>query len=86
MFGYDSFEAAVKETLDCKWATATVAFIFAVGAFHFLKCCYGISRFVFRLLLPPVHFRKYGSWAVVTGATDGIGKAYCFQLAKRGPV
>jgi len=28
--------------------------------------------------------KKRGAWAVVTGATDGIGKAYCFALAKRG--
>jgi 17beta-estradiol 17-dehydrogenase / very-long-chain 3-oxoacyl-CoA reductase len=28
--------------------------------------------------------RSYGSWAVVTGATDGIGKAYAKALAKRG--
>ncbi|XP_072006062.1 very-long-chain 3-oxoacyl-CoA reductase-B-like [Engystomops pustulosus] len=28
--------------------------------------------------------KKYGGWAVVTGATDGIGKAYALQLAKRG--
>lgn len=28
--------------------------------------------------------RKYGDWAVVTGCTDGIGKAYAFQLAERG--
>ena len=25
-----------------------------------------------------------GAWAVVTGATDGIGKAYSFELASRG--
>lgn len=25
-----------------------------------------------------------GSWAVVTGATDGIGRAYCNELAKAG--
>ena len=24
----------------------------------------------------------YGQWAVITGATDGIGRAYAFQLAK----
>ncbi|XP_056425041.1 very-long-chain 3-oxoacyl-CoA reductase-B-like [Hyla sarda] len=28
--------------------------------------------------------KKYGGWAVVTGATDGIGKAYALELARRG--
>lgn len=28
--------------------------------------------------------RSYGKWAVVTGATDGIGKAYAKQLLKAG--
>ena len=25
-----------------------------------------------------------GNWALVTGSTDGIGKAYAFALAKKG--
>jgi len=28
--------------------------------------------------------RDLGEWAVVTGATDGIGKAYAFELARQG--
>uniref|UniRef100_A0A6M2CP35 Putative hydroxysteroid 17-beta dehydrogenase n=1 Tax=Rhipicephalus microplus TaxID=6941 RepID=A0A6M2CP35_RHIMP len=31
-----------------------------------------------------INFRKMGEWAVVTGASDGIGKAYCEELAARG--
>lgn len=31
-----------------------------------------------------IDFKKYGSWAVVTGASDGIGKEIAKQLAKRG--
>merc|ERR1719203_17532 len=27
---------------------------------------------------------KYGEWAVVTGATDGIGRAYAMELARNG--
>lgn len=35
-------------------------------------------------LRPGRDLRKLGDWAVVTGATDGIGKAYADALAKRG--
>ncbi|XP_039401739.1 testosterone 17-beta-dehydrogenase 3 isoform X4 [Mauremys reevesii] len=34
--------------------------------------------------LPQSFFRSMGEWAVVTGAGDGIGKAYSLELAKHG--
>ncbi|UMM22017.1 hypothetical protein L5515_003449 [Caenorhabditis briggsae] len=38
------------------------------------------------VLLSPIDLKKRAgaSWAVITGATDGIGKAYAFELARRG--
>ena len=32
----------------------------------------------------PIPFKKTGKWGVVTGATDGIGRAYANALAKAG--
>jgi 17beta-estradiol 17-dehydrogenase / very-long-chain 3-oxoacyl-CoA reductase len=46
------------------------------------------SLLVDLFVLPAVDFKKYGAkqgkWAVVTGASDGIGKEYAYQLASRG--
>jgi len=35
-------------------------------------------------LRPAKKVTKFGKWAIVTGATDGIGKAYAKALAKKG--
>lgn len=35
-------------------------------------------------LRPAKNLKKLGEWAVVTGATDGIGKAYAMAFAKKG--
>lgn len=44
-----------------------------------------IGLFVYQLLCPKrIDVKKLGQWALVTGSTDGIGKAYAFELAKRG--
>lgn len=47
--------------------------IFEIG--KFIQCCF---------LRPAKDLKKYGEWAVVTGATDGIGKAIAMELSKKG--
>lgn len=43
-----------------------------------------VSHFYKTFLRPAKNLKKLGKWAVVTGATDGIGKAYALALAKKG--
>lgn len=60
----------------------TVAYLAARVGFSFLKGIY--SSFLAASLGLGFNLKKQGEWAVVTGATDGIGKAYAFALARRG--
>jgi 17beta-estradiol 17-dehydrogenase / very-long-chain 3-oxoacyl-CoA reductase len=58
----------------------------AVGLATALVSTYGFSSFI-RIYLRPSTIDEYltdGAYAVVTGATDGIGKAIAFELAARG--
>ena len=59
------------------WTT----FFFCVGLIHALYFVYGFAIFIRRnCLLKKLDLRKRygeGSWALVTGASDGIGAEYC---------
>ena len=45
------------------------------------RLTYGIYVYFVR---PGKNLTRLGQWAAITGATDGIGKAYAFALAKKG--
>ncbi|XP_053187086.1 hydroxysteroid (20-beta) dehydrogenase 2 [Scomber japonicus] len=55
--------------------------------FHLLKLAWrswcGLREFILSKFWR-VNLRTYGQWAVVTGATSGIGKAYAIELARKG--
>ncbi|KAJ9563886.1 hypothetical protein OSB04_009046, partial [Centaurea solstitialis] len=60
-------------------------FLFLLGSLSFLKASTSILKWVYiNFFRPSKDLKKYGSWALVTGSTDGIGKAFSFELAKKG--
>ncbi|XP_040612077.1 testosterone 17-beta-dehydrogenase 3 isoform X1 [Mesocricetus auratus] len=62
----------------------------SVGLLVCLVCllkCVRLSQYLllsFWNVSPRSFLRSMGQWAVITGAGDGIGKAYSFELAKHG--
>jgi len=66
-------------------AEPAVAALALIGALGCAKLASKISSNMFKTFVrPSKNLRKLGQWAVVTGATDGIGKAYAKALAKKG--
>ncbi|KAJ7216273.1 3-ketoacyl-CoA reductase [Mycena haematopus] len=63
--------------------------LLALGAFGAGRFVYQtVSVIVQTFILPGTNLKKFGAkkgaWAVVTGASDGIGKEFALQLAGRG--
>ncbi|EFO24444.2 hypothetical protein LOAG_04043 [Loa loa] len=63
----------------------------ALGWVFLLYLLYHLATVLYNLIYPffiasPINLHKAagGDWAVVTGSTDGIGKAYAFELARHG--
>ncbi|XP_019463833.1 PREDICTED: very-long-chain 3-oxoacyl-CoA reductase-like protein At1g24470 [Lupinus angustifolius] len=61
-------------------------FVSCIGLIIALKHFISITKWIFNTFFRSEKdlITSYGSWALVTGATDGIGKAFAYQLAQRG--
>lgn len=60
------------------------ACVYLVGFYvvrYLLGCCVAVYA---HMLRGGKNLKKFGDWAVVTGATDGIGQALAFNLASKG--
>ncbi|KAL6662203.1 hypothetical protein ACP70R_000062 [Stipagrostis hirtigluma subsp. patula] len=70
------------------WPPAWFAFaaLVAVGLCAAARAAATLLAWLHRAYLRPGRdlARRYGAWAVVTGATDGIGRAVALGLARRG--
>lgn len=74
---------------DCSLLKGFLLVAFAVGTFKLTTVLLSLGSLLLQsYVLPAVNFSKYGAnkgnWAVITGASDGIGKEYALQLAKKG--
>lgn len=71
---------------DMSWLQLLLTCV--VGVVGLQRCTRAVSAvflFVWRQYLRPAKpLASFGEWAVVTGATDGIGRAYCDVLAAAG--
>ena len=63
-------------------------FLVVTCTLGFISLCSSLFNFVkwvwVMFLRPSKNLKSYGSWAIITGSTDGIGKAFAFEMASKG--
>lgn len=80
--------SSLELTLASGWQTVGAYFLLAAGSLFVASRALTFVRVILSLfVLPGKSLRSFGpkgSWAVVTGASDGLGKEFSFQLARAG--
>ncbi|MES1912047.1 MAG: hypothetical protein MHM6MM_004389 [Cercozoa sp. M6MM] len=76
----------VASTLGvCECAVEKLLFaVLLVGLVQTLRLLLPVCTSLGKYFGRSSNLRKQGEWAVITGATDGIGKAYAREMARRG--
>lgn len=74
---------------SCPLVSVVTYVSLVLGVFKLTTFLLSFFSLVYDILLaPPAKYGKYGAkkgkWAVVTGASDGLGKEYALQLAAKG--
>ena len=68
--------------------TPLAAALIALGAVFATSIIYTLTHFIASTFILPgtplTSFGPKGSWAVITGASDGIGKEFALQIARKG--
>ena len=80
---------AVMEKFHALHEMESLAPLFTVlivlGAISLLSLIHDWVRMIWSMFFRSgKNMKKFGSWAIVTGATDGIGKGMVFEFAKKG--
>ncbi|KKK13740.1 hypothetical protein ARAM_001678 [Aspergillus rambellii] len=70
------------------WQTVGASVLLAAGSWFILSRVWTFTRVLLSLfILPGKSLRSFGpkgSWAVITGASDGLGKEFALQIARAG--